>query len=51
VPTFHLRWWFALEIGAVQNWLKAQPRNFFLTELKNLWNAGTDALKSKGITL
>jgi len=23
-------------IGAVQNWLKTQPKNFFLTELKNL---------------
>jgi len=28
-------------IGAVQNWLKAQPKNFFLTELKKTakrWN-------------
>jgi hypothetical protein len=23
-------------IGVVQNWLKMQPKNFFLTELKNL---------------
>jgi hypothetical protein len=37
--------------GAVQNWLKTQPKNFFLTELKNLGNVGTGALKSRGITL
>jgi hypothetical protein len=36
----------------VQNWLKTQPKYFFfLTELKNMWNAGTGALKSRGITL
>jgi hypothetical protein len=23
-------------IGAVQNWLKKQPKNFFLTKLKNM---------------
>jgi hypothetical protein len=39
-------------IGAVQNWLKTQQKNFFfLTELKNLYNAGTGALKSRGTTL
>jgi hypothetical protein len=38
-------------IGAVQNWLKTQPKIFFLTELKNLGNSGTGALKSRGITL
>jgi hypothetical protein len=26
---FHLRWWFPLKIGAVQNWLQTQPKNFF----------------------
>jgi hypothetical protein len=39
-------------IGAVQIWLKTQPpppRK--LTELKNLKNARTGALKSRGITL
>jgi hypothetical protein len=35
----------------MQNWLKTQTKNvFFLKEL-NFWNAGTDALKSRGITL
>jgi hypothetical protein len=38
-------------IDAVQNWLKTRPKNFFLMELKNLWNSGTGALKSRGITL
>jgi hypothetical protein len=38
-------------IGAVQNWLKTQTKDFFLTELKNLCKAGTGALKSRGITL
>jgi hypothetical protein len=39
-------------IGEVQNWLKTQPKNFFfLTELRNLRNVGTGALKSKEITL
>jgi hypothetical protein len=33
----------------VQNWLKTQPKNF--DGIKNLWNAGTGALKSKGVTL
>jgi hypothetical protein len=35
-------------IGAVQNWLKTQPKNFFfLTKLKKyLLNAGTGAFKS-----
>jgi hypothetical protein len=32
-------------IGAVQNWLKMEPKNFFLTALKNLRSAGTGALK------
>jgi hypothetical protein len=37
---------------AVQNWLKTEPKNFFfLTELKNLRNAGTGALNPRGITL
>jgi hypothetical protein len=40
-----------MKIDAVQNWLKTQPKNFYLTELKKLWNAGTGALKSRGITL
>jgi hypothetical protein len=37
-------------IGAVQNWLKTQPKKIFVTELKNL-NAGTSSLKLTGITL
>jgi hypothetical protein len=36
----------------VQNWLKTQPKNFFSDWIKkNLWNAGTGALKSREITL
>jgi hypothetical protein len=35
----------------VQNWVKTQPKNLFSDAIKNLWNAGTGALKSKGITL
>jgi hypothetical protein len=35
----------------MQNWLKMQPEPFFLTGFKSLWNAGTGALKSRGITL
>jgi hypothetical protein len=39
-------------IGAVQNGLKTQPKNFFSEGIKkNLRNTGTDALKSRGITL
>jgi hypothetical protein len=30
---------------------KDGTRNFFLTEIKNMWNAGTGALKSRGIAL
>jgi hypothetical protein len=37
--------------GEVQNWLKTQPARKLLTEFKNLSNAGTGALKSRGITL
>jgi len=37
--------------GAVQNWLKTQPQNFSSDGIKNLWNSGTGALKSRGITL
>jgi hypothetical protein len=35
----------------VQNWLKTQPKNFFFWRYKKLRNAGTGALKSRGITL
>jgi hypothetical protein len=35
----------------VQNWLKTQPQNFSSDGIKNLWNSGTGALKSRGITL
>jgi hypothetical protein len=38
-------------VGAVQNWLKTQPKNFFLTKLRNVRNAGTCSLKLRGITL
>jgi hypothetical protein len=38
-------------IGAVQNWFKTQPENVFLTVLKIFCNAGTGALKSRGILL
>jgi hypothetical protein len=38
-------------IGAVQNWLKSEPKSFYLEGIKNLRNAGTGALKSSGITL
>jgi hypothetical protein len=31
---FHLRRRFALKIGAVKNWLKTQPKQFFEAELK-----------------
>jgi hypothetical protein len=31
--------------------VKDATKNFFLTELKNLWKAGTGALKLRGITL
>jgi hypothetical protein len=50
---FHLQWRFALKIGAVQDWLKMEPKNCFSSDeiKKNLWNAGTGALKSRGITL
>jgi hypothetical protein len=34
----------------VQNWLKTRQKNLFLKELKNLWNAGTGVLKSRGVT-
>jgi hypothetical protein len=39
-----------------KNWrgarlVKNAIKNFFLTELKNVWNAGTGALKSRGITV
>jgi hypothetical protein len=51
-PKFHLRWRFALKIGAVQNWLKMHiKKTSFLAELKDLWIARTGALKSRGITL
>jgi hypothetical protein len=34
-------------IGAVQNWLKTEPRKlFFLTDLENLCNTGIGRLKS-----
>jgi hypothetical protein len=38
-------------IGAVQNWLKTQPKNVLLTKLRNLRNDGTGALKSRVVTL
>jgi hypothetical protein len=50
-PELHLRWRFALKTDVVQNWLGAQPKLFFSDGIKNLWNTGTGALKSKGITL
>jgi hypothetical protein len=51
---FHLRWRFALKIGAVHNWLKTQPKNFlFLRNLKKCetlepvrWSRGGITLKS-----
>jgi hypothetical protein len=39
-------------IGAVKNWLETEPKTFSdRIKKKNLLNAGTGALKSRGITL
>jgi hypothetical protein len=38
-------------ISPVQNWLKKQLKTFIYRIKKNLRNAGTGALKSRGITL
>jgi hypothetical protein len=47
-PNFRLWWRFALNIGAVED----ASQNFVSDGIKkNLWIAGTGALKSKGITL
>jgi hypothetical protein len=48
------RWRFSSNeevICAVQNLLKKQPENFSSDGIKKLWDAGTGALKSSGITL
>jgi hypothetical protein len=49
---FHLRWRFAVT-GAMQIWLKTQPKSFLFNEIKkkNSWKAGIGALKSRGIPL